>query len=104
MCLFLITGAKGRLLLILSSRGCLQANFHAIIYLFLFWKVEEPAFPFELSLPFKVCVCVCLCNNNDFLSFSSCPSQWTGNRCQEKTFTPTTPVIPNSKLDNWMGE
>lgn len=62
-CLFLITGAKGRLLLILSSCGCLQANTHALIYLFLFWKVEEPAFPYELSLPFKL-MCACFCNNN----------------------------------------
>ncbi|KAK7176201.1 hypothetical protein R3I93_000462 [Phoxinus phoxinus] len=31
-----------------------------------------------------------------------CPSQWTGNRCQEKSFTPTTSVIPESKLRNWM--
>ncbi|XP_039549254.1 MAM and LDL-receptor class A domain-containing protein 1 isoform X2 [Pimephales promelas] len=27
-----------------------------------------------------------------------CPSQWTGNRCQQKSITPTTSVIPDSKL------
>lgn len=49
-------------------------------------------------------VCARLCNNDVFLSFSSCPSQWTGNRCQEQSFTPTTSVIPDSKLGNWMGK
>lgn len=79
------------------------------IYLFLFWKVEKPAFPYELSLPFKVSVCVFLQLLCFSLSYSSCPSQWTGNRChiKEKPFFTTasaTPMIPDSKLGNWIGE
>ncbi len=70
-CIFLITGAKGRLM-ILSSCGCLQANTHALIYLFIYFSFGKLRSQHSLMnyLCHSKSVCACFCNYDVFLCLS----------------------------------